>query len=65
MPTAQARRQKKLQHSTKLVNNVVTTTKGLQERKNTTTEWEDGKKVIKNKLILTEKRYFIKKSVLI
>jgi hypothetical protein len=31
--TAQARRQKKLQHPTRAVQNVALTTKGLQERK--------------------------------
>ena len=39
--TAQARRQKKLQHQTRPVKNVVITTKGLQERK----QWDDGEKM--------------------
>jgi hypothetical protein len=33
LSTAQARRQKKLQHPTRLVENIALTTKGLQERK--------------------------------
>ena len=52
--SARARRQKKLQHPTRPVENVVSTTKGLQERK-ITIEWDDGGKIDnKNKLILTE-----------
>ena len=46
--------QKKLQHPTRPVENVVITTKGLQERK-TSIECDDGGKIDnKNKLILTE-----------
>jgi hypothetical protein len=53
LPTAQPRRQKKLQHPTRPVENVALTTKGLQERK--TIEWDNGGKIRnKNKSILTE-----------
>ena len=49
-----ARRQKKLQHHTRPVENAVLTTKSLQERE-ITIEWDDGKTIgNKNKLILTE-----------
>ena len=41
---AQARRQKKLQHPTRPVENVELTTKGLQERKHSI-EWDDGGKI--------------------
>ena len=40
MSTAQTRRQKKLQHPIKPVENVALTTKGLQERKHNI-KWED------------------------
>ena len=45
--TAQVRRQKKLQHPTRPVENVALMMKGLQEKKKkkkTTIEWDDGKK---------------------
>ena len=49
--TAQARRQKKIQHPTRPVENIVITTKGLQERK----QLLNGITVdSKNKLILIE-----------
>ena len=35
----------KLQHPTRPVENVALTTKVLQERKNKTTEWDDGRKI--------------------
>ena len=54
--TAQARRQKKLLHPTRPVENVVITTKGLLDRK-TTIEWDDGGNIgNKNKLILREEK---------
>ena len=40
----QTRRQKKLQHSTRTVENFELTAKGLQERKSTI-EWDDGGKI--------------------
>ena len=57
LSTAQARRKKKLQHPTRPVENVVITTKGLQERKNKTIEGTRTmveKYVVK--VILTKKR---------
>ena len=56
LSTVQSRRQKKLQHPTKPFENVVLTTKGLQDRK-TTIEWDDGGKIgNKNKSNLTSHR---------
>ena len=54
LSTAQVRRQKKLQHLTRPVENVALTTKGLQETKTHLLNGTTVKKVIKNKFILTE-----------